>query len=110
MSTLTDIADELKQISDYAAEAKAIRMMQAEMIDQLRKVKENQSNHRIASKSGGLYINAQDLQELIKTIRSILCYIPRAIGDDCLRNKVEDITKKLENDNLSEMRTGKTDV
>lgn len=42
MSTLTDIADELKQISDYAAEAKAIRMMQAEMIDQLRKVKEKQ--------------------------------------------------------------------
>ena len=44
MSTLTDIADELKQISDYAAEAKAIRMMQAEMIEQLRKVKTNQSN------------------------------------------------------------------
>ena len=82
MSTLTDIADELKQISDYAAEAKAIRMMQAEMIDQLRKVKENQSN----------------LQEQIKTIRSILCYIAREIGDDCLRTKVEDVIKKLEED------------
>lgn len=42
MSTLTDIADELKQISDYAAEAKAIRMMQVEMVEQLRKVKEKQ--------------------------------------------------------------------
>ncbi|MAO21956.1 MAG: hypothetical protein CMJ25_14515 [Phycisphaerae bacterium] len=82
MSTLTDIADELKQISDYAAEAKAIRMMQAEMIDQLRKVKENQSN----------------LQEQIKTIRSILCYIDREIGDGCLRTKVEDVIKKMQED------------
>ena len=94
MSTLTDIADELKLISDYAAEAKAIRMMQAEMIDQLRKVKINQRN----------------LQEQIKTIRSILGYIAREIGDDCLRTKIEEIIKKLENDKMSEVRTGKTDV
>jgi len=55
-------------------------------------------------------MNTEDVKELIKTIRSILCYIPRAIGDDCLRTKIEEIIKKLENDNLSEMRTGKTDV
>lgn len=55
-------------------------------------------------------MNTEDVQELIKTIRSILCYIPRAMGDDCLRTKVEDVIKKLENDHLSEMQTGKTDV
>jgi hypothetical protein len=55
-------------------------------------------------------MNTEDVKELIKTIRSILCYIPRAMGDDCLRTKVEDVIKKLENDYLSEMRTGKTDV
>jgi hypothetical protein len=55
-------------------------------------------------------MNTEDVQKLIKTIRSILCYIPRAMGDDCLRTKVEDVIKKLENDNMSEVQTGKTDV
>jgi len=64
----------------------------------------------MVSKGGGLYMNTEDVEELIRTIRSILCYIPRAIGDDCLRTKIEEIIKKLENDHLSEMQTGKTDV
>jgi len=55
-------------------------------------------------------MNTEDVKELIKTIRSILCYIPRAMGDDCLRTKVENVIKKLEDDNLSEVQTGKTDV
>lgn len=55
-------------------------------------------------------MNTEDVQDLIKTIRSILCYIPRAMGDDCLRTKVENVIKKLEDDNLSEVRKGKTDV
>ncbi|MAO21955.1 MAG: hypothetical protein CMJ25_14510 [Phycisphaerae bacterium] len=64
----------------------------------------------MVSKRGGLHMNTEEVKELIKTIRSILCYIPRAMGDDCLRTKVEEIIKKLENDNMSEMQTGKTDV
>jgi len=55
-------------------------------------------------------MKTEDVEELIKTIRSILCYIPRAMGDDCLRTKVEDVIKKLENDNMSKVQTGKTDV
>lgn len=55
-------------------------------------------------------MNTEDVQDLIKTIRSILCYIPRATGDDCLRTKLEKLIKKLENGYLSEVQTGKTDV